>query len=81
MQQRTMSDPDYVELIAALRRLREERGLAQAALAQLLGRPQSFVAKYETCERRLDVLDLLRICRALGARIQDVIPRQWRDEL
>jgi Helix-turn-helix len=34
-------------------------GLTQQALAKRLGQPQSFVAKYEGGERRLDVLDRL----------------------
>jgi len=38
--------------------LRTERKLTQRALAELLGRPHSYVDKLELAERRLDVLDL-----------------------
>lgn len=44
---------------------RHSRGLTQAALARTLGRPQSFVAKYERGERRLDIVELLEILAAL----------------
>ena len=53
-----------------LRRLvhaRKTAGVTQAELAEKLGRPQSFVAKYEGRERRLDVAEYLMIARALGA--------------
>lgn len=76
--QKSLSDPDYIELIAILRRVRQAKHLSQRALSETLGRPQSFVAKYETCERRLDVLELLRICRALGIRLGDVLPEPWQ---
>jgi transcriptional regulator with XRE-family HTH domain len=36
-------------------------------LAKKLGRPQSFVAKYEGGERRIDVVGFVAIARALDA--------------
>ena len=41
--------------------------LTQHELAKRLRRPQSFVAKYEGGERRIDVLEFVTICRAIGA--------------
>ena len=40
-------------------------GLTQAEVASALGRPQSFVSKYERGERRLDVVELLEVARVL----------------
>ena len=37
----------------------------QVEVAEKLGRPQSFVAKYEGGERRLDVVEFIRVCDAL----------------
>src|SRR2546423_12713767 len=51
------------QLIAA----RDKAGLTQQALARRLKKPQSFVAKYEGGERRLDVVEFIRISRALDA--------------
>jgi transcriptional regulator with XRE-family HTH domain len=42
-------------------------GVSQHALALRLKNPQSFVAKYEGGERRLDVVEFVAIARALGA--------------
>src|SRR6476646_4546664 len=46
---------------------RKAAGLPQQALALRLKKPQSFVAKYEGGERRLDVVEFIRISRDLDA--------------
>jgi transcriptional regulator with XRE-family HTH domain len=50
--------PAYLELAQRLRQAREAAGLTQVQAAEALGRPQSFVSKCESGERRLDVLEL-----------------------
>jgi len=45
---------------------RKAAGLTQAELARKLHKPQSFVAKYEGGERRIDVVEFLIICRAMA---------------
>jgi transcriptional regulator with XRE-family HTH domain len=54
-------------LRALLRGAREKAGLTQHELAKRLKKPQSFVAKYETGERRLDVIEFVVITRAMDA--------------
>ena len=44
---------------------RKSQGLSQGALAEKLGRVQTFVSKYERGERRLDVVELLDVTEAL----------------
>ena len=46
---------------------RATAGLTQQKLAKRLGKPQSFVAKYEGGERRLDVIEFVTILQAMGA--------------
>ena len=46
---------------------RKKNGVTQAEVAKRLGRPQSFVAKVENGERRLDVVELVGYARAIGA--------------
>jgi transcriptional regulator with XRE-family HTH domain len=46
---------------------RKQAGLTQHELARRLKRPQSFVAKYEGGERRIDVIEFVMIVRAIGA--------------
>ncbi|MFT4115977.1 helix-turn-helix domain-containing protein [Bradyrhizobium sp.] len=65
--QKSLKSADYARLIAALVAARKEAGIRQQALAEKLGRPQSFVAKYEGGERRIDVIEFIEIASALGA--------------
>lgn len=46
---------------------RDKTGLTQKKLAGRLKKHQSFVAKYEGGERRIDVLEFITIARAMGA--------------
>jgi transcriptional regulator with XRE-family HTH domain len=55
----------YQALLARLAAARRAAGLSQAEVARRLDRPQSFVSKYERGERRLDVVELIEVCRAL----------------
>jgi transcriptional regulator with XRE-family HTH domain len=45
---------------------RKSTGLTQQDLAARLSRPQSFIAKYEGGERRIDVVEFIAICRAIS---------------
>lgn len=47
--------------------------MTQVDLAEQLGRPQSFVSKFETGERRLDVIEFLEVCEALSLSGPDVL--------
>lgn len=58
------------ELLKELRR--ERAGLTQVELSQALGRPQSYVSKYETGERRLDYVEVVEICRAIGVDMSEL---------
>lgn len=57
------------QLVAA----RHAAGLTQAQLAKKLGRPQSFVAKYEGGERRVDLVEFLEIAAVLAADEKRII--------
>ena len=45
---------------------RLDANLTQQQLADKLGRPQSFIAKYEGGERRLDVVEFIEVCENIG---------------
>jgi len=64
---------EYREFRELLKRLRVEAGVRQVDLAEALGVPQSFVSKYESGERRLDVIETARIASALGVSLAEII--------
>ncbi len=45
---------------------RKSYPLTQSEMAKILGKPQSFVSKYETGERRIDIIEFLQIADALN---------------
>ena len=64
---KSLKSPEYARLIGLLVAARKDAGIRQQALAEKLGRPQSFIAKYEGGERRIDVVEFVEIAQALGA--------------
>jgi transcriptional regulator with XRE-family HTH domain len=69
--QKTISSDKYLLLLAWLRKARESRGLSMRDMAQLIDQPHSWIGKIETAERRLDVLEYVRYCRALGLKPEE----------
>jgi len=45
----------------------------QSEIASRLGKPQSFVSKYESGERRLDVVEFIDVCHALDINPHTVL--------
>lgn len=74
---------EYQRLCALLRTMRDEAGLTQVQVADRLGEPQSFVSKYESGERRLDVLELAQVAEALDSDMRTLLGRfetTWVDD-
>jgi transcriptional regulator with XRE-family HTH domain len=62
----SVHSPRYQKFLACLRTARKESGLTQAQVARRLRKPQSFVSKSESGERRLDPLELADFARIYG---------------
>jgi transcriptional regulator with XRE-family HTH domain len=58
-----------------LRQTRMDAGLTQGDVARQLKQPQSFVSKYESGERRLDVIELRQICGILGISLAKFVEK------
>ena len=63
----SIHSPRYAALRRALVAARKAAELTQDEVADELGRPQSFVSKVESGERRIDLVELLELAEALGA--------------
>jgi transcriptional regulator with XRE-family HTH domain len=49
---------EYRDIIERLKTARIESGLSQQEVADRLGKPQSYISKIESGERRLDVVEI-----------------------
>lgn len=73
--EKSIYSDEYRQLCALLREIRRSADLTQVQVADRLGVPQSFVSKYESGERRLDVIELRHVAAALGTTDQNVLSR------
>ena len=58
--------PRYRTLLARLRDARTAAGLSQQAVAAKLGKPQSYISKIETGERRADFTEIEDLAAIYG---------------
>lgn len=58
-----------------LREQRESRGLRQSEIAERLGVPQSLVSRYESGERRIDLIELEAIAKAIEITLPDLLAK------
>ena len=65
MMGKTVASEENINLTAWLKTKRKEKGHTMRSLAQVIGTPHSFIGKIEHQERRLDVIEFVRYCRAL----------------
>jgi transcriptional regulator with XRE-family HTH domain len=63
---KSLRSAEHRAFCALLVDIRRKAKLNQTEVARRLGKPQSYVAKYEGGERRLDVVEFLAVCDALG---------------
>jgi len=54
---------DYKDIIERLKKARIEVGLSQQEVADKLGKPQSYISKIESGERRLDVAEMKKFAQ------------------
>ncbi|MBQ3878276.1 MAG: helix-turn-helix transcriptional regulator [Prevotella sp.] len=71
--EKSIYNKQYRILIGIIRQERESRQITQEQLASMLSVQQAIISKIETCERRLDLIELRQICTALGISLIDII--------
>lgn len=78
--QKSISSRHRRALLDALRQVREAASLRQLDVAERLGVPQSFVSKYESGERRLDLLELEQVCEVCGISLCAFLARYRQNQ-
>lgn len=70
---KTLGTNQHKALVAALIAAREAAGMTQTQLADALGEYQSFVARLESGERRIDVIEFIRLSRVMGFNAGEIL--------
>ncbi len=60
---KTIYSKEYRGIIELLKKARIESGLTQVEVAKKLKKPQSYISKCETRERRVDLLELTKLAK------------------
>jgi len=71
----SIHDLRYQKLIENLINIRESKGVTQVQLSLSLKKPQSFIAKVENLDRRIDIIELLDWLSVLEANIIDLLQK------
>jgi transcriptional regulator with XRE-family HTH domain len=66
----------YQQFLEKLRAARKQAGLTQAEVASHLGKPQSYVSKCESGERRLDIIEVATFAQLYGVSIEALLPNR-----
>jgi ribosome-binding protein aMBF1 (putative translation factor) len=62
-------------LVNLLREMRVEAGLTQVDLAARIEKDQAYVSRYESGQRRLDMLEVREICQAIGITLEEFVKK------
>lgn len=73
---------NYQLLLKLLISARKKAKITQQELAKKLGKNQSYISKYENSERRLDLVEVITITKAIGINptemLEDLL-KEWKD--
>ncbi len=64
---------EYEKLIDRLIEARKDAGLTQAQVSKILKKPQSYMSKIETCQRRIDVLEVKVLAKIYDVDLGEII--------
>ena len=77
---KTTYTQEYKIMLDWLINQRHISGISQQSLAESLGKPQSFVSKFENGERRIDFIEFINICRVIDCDPIELITALYKKE-
>lgn len=70
---RSVYSDDYKRLVEKLKQARIDVGLSQQSVAEKLNKPQSYISKVESGERRLDVIEVKALAKVYMKKLEDFV--------
>lgn len=70
---KSVYNDDYKRLVEKLKQARLDVGLSQQAVAEKLNKPQSYISKVESGERRLDVIEVKALAKIYMKKLEDFV--------
>ncbi len=80
MKAKSISRGEYKALIKNLINARKEAKISQEKLAKILGWSQAEISKYEHFVRRIDAIELVDICQAIGISYKQVLDKSLKNK-
>lgn len=69
----TIHSKKYRDIISRLSQARRNVGFTQKEVAKILKKPQSYISKIETFQRRVDILELQNLAKIYKIDISKII--------
>lgn len=69
----SINSQEYKKMIKRLKQARIQAGLTQAQVSKSLNKPQSFVSKIESGERRIDPIELSTLAKLYKERVSRLL--------
>lgn len=70
---RTLYTPNYKFFLKRLRTARKHANLTQEQVSKIINKPQSFVSKSESGERRIDAMEAAEFARVYKTSLEHLI--------
>jgi transcriptional regulator with XRE-family HTH domain len=72
---KSLNSPRHELVKSVLIEQRKAVGMTQTEVAERLGRPQSYIAKIEGGERRIDLVELIDVAQVIGLDLEALVRR------
>jgi transcriptional regulator with XRE-family HTH domain len=76
-EKRTPAEPIYAEVGKRIADLRKQQNLTQRGLAERVNFTHQLIAMYEIGERRISLIALVEIAKALQTNLSELIPERY----
>ncbi|MBQ8367629.1 MAG: helix-turn-helix transcriptional regulator [Alphaproteobacteria bacterium] len=70
---KSIFDKRYKKLVSELVSIRKEKNISQRELANMANVSHCYIGRTEICERRLDLIEFIDLCKVLGLSKKEML--------